>query len=272
MKRTATVVASALIAAGLTAASATAITYGEVDTANNYSNVGALVLEIKIEGDTFPFVACTGTLIDKKVFLTAAHCIDAPIPADWEIVGYGVTFEPDITELRQDGNTADVIWAESVVVHPRWGASRGGDTGDVGVVILEDEPVGITPAELAPVGTLEQLKADRALGSTVFTTAGYGSVREGWLQGGNWAIDFTNTVRRYASQTYLSHTRSALNLSMNPAVGNGGTCYGDSGGPHFVDGKIVSVTSTGDAPCKNLDLTYRVDTQSVHDFLDTFID
>ena len=43
--------------------------------------------------------------------------------------------------------------------------------------------------------------------------------------------------------------------------GNGGTCYGDSGGPYFIhlDGQdtdiVASITVTGDAPCKVTDKT-----------------
>jgi len=38
---------------------------------------------------------------------------------------------------------------------------------------------------------------------------------------------------------------------------DGGTCYGDSGGPHFLgdSNKIVSLTVTGDAWCRATDVT-----------------
>jgi hypothetical protein len=51
-------------------------------------------------------------------------------------------------------------------------------------------------------------------------------------------------------------------MSMNPSTGSGGTCYGDSGGPHFLrDSKVVvSVTVTGDRWCRATDKTYRLDT------------
>ncbi len=63
---------------------------------------------------------------------------------------------------------------------------------------------------------------------------------------------------------------------MNPSTGSGGTCYGDSGGPHFLGGPdsnlIVSITVTGDAPCRATDVTYRLDTESARAFLDDFVD
>ena len=37
-----------------------------------------------------------------------------------------------------------------------------------------------------------------------------------------------------AVQEALSLNKAWLELSMNPSTGNGGTCFGDSGGPHFL--------------------------------------
>lgn len=57
---------------------------------------------------------------------------------------------------------------------------------------------------------------------------------------------------------------------------NGGTCYGDSGGPHFVEDEenglmIVSITSTGDVPCKASDKTARAESTYAYDFLQGFV-
>ena len=72
----------------------------------------------------------------------------------------------------------------------------------------------------------------------------------------------------------LSLQPSWLLLNMNPSTGSGGTCYGDSGGPHFLGGMtsklIVSITVTGDAVCRATDKTYRLDTVSAQEFLSRF--
>jgi secreted trypsin-like serine protease len=77
-----------------------------------------------------------------------------------------------------------------------------------------------------------------------------------------------------ANQSFLSLQKAWLTLNMNPSTGSGGTCYGDSGGPHFLGGVssklIVSVTVTGDAMCRATDTTYRIDTPWARDFLEQF--
>lgn len=85
------------------------------------------------------------------------------------------------------------------------------------------------------------------------------------------------TRRLVAVQEALSLTKAWLELSMNPSTGNGGTCYGDSGGPHFLGAgsgettTIVSITVTGDRFCRATDKTYRLDTASALSFLSEFV-
>jgi hypothetical protein len=75
-----------------------------------------------------------------------------------------------------------------------------------------------------------------------------------------------------ANQHLTSVTKAWAQFSMNQATGNGGSCYGDSGGPHLHGNVVVSVTVTGDRWCKALDQTYRVDTPWARDFLSEFVD
>lgn len=55
---------------------------------------------------------------------------------------------------------------------------------------------------------------------------------------------------------------------MNQPRGDGGTCYGDSGGPHVHGGIVVSITITGDTVRMSLDTRYRTDRPWVHGYLD----
>jgi secreted trypsin-like serine protease len=61
-------------------------------------------------------------------------------------------------------------------------------------------------------------------------------------------------------------------MSQNQATGDGGTCYGDSGGPAFwtqEDGTevLVGITSWGDVPCVSAGFNYRVDIPETLDFI-----
>jgi len=83
------------------------------------------------------------------------------------------------------------------------------------------------------------------------------------------------TPARLPTARLLDQLKAWLPLSMNPSTGNGGTCYGDSGGPHFLGGLdsdlIASITITGDAWCRASDKTDRVDTPAARDFLDDYV-
>jgi len=165
------------------------------------------------------------------------------------------------------------LLAGSYVTNPQFGSGGASDTHDIAVVLLAQAPAGITPAQLPTAALLDQLKAAHQLDEQTFTAVGYGTVRED-KTGGPHSL-FFDGVRRYALQHALNLEKAWLLLSMNPSTGNGGTCYGDSGGPHFLGGVtsnlVVSITITGDAWCRASDKTYRLDTASARGFLDDFV-
>jgi len=244
-----------------------AIVYGEFD-GNRHPNVGAIVADWRDPGSGNLELFCSGTLIAPDVFLTAAHCtasLDARGIAPDDIF---ITFDPVFDE-----NTT--LLAGTYDLNPAFGQGGANDTHDVAVVLLDD-PVGITPAELPPAGLLSGMKASGELRDTRFTAVGYGTVRETNRGGFNSILD--NTERRFADQQFRSLTKAWMTLSMNVSTGDGGTCYGDSGGPHFLGAGstetdiVASITVTGDAVCKASDTTYRMDTASARDYLSEFVD
>lgn len=248
---------------------ALAISYGEFD-GTDHPNVGSIVL--LWEGTYYQW--CSGTLISDNVFLTASHCT---APMDDALVRYEgsqfyVTFDPTISfeSTFIEVNPGD--WH----TNPAYlDAKNANDPGDVAVIELEDPPDGITPATLPTLGLLDELKVEHLLNSTLFTAVGYGTVRETNHKANQSILE--NFDRNQVEQEFLSLTNAWLTNSMNLATGNGGTCYGDSGGPHFIhlDGEetdiVVSVTVKGDAVCKATDKTYRIDTEAALSFLSGFV-
>ena len=168
------------------------------------------------------------------------------------------------TEYDEQSTSLAGLFAGTYVTHPEFGSGGMSDTHDIAVVLLNQAP-GITPAELPQGGLLDQLKADHELLEQTFTAVGYGTIRED-KTGGPHGLLAPDGVRRYALQSALNLEKAWLLLSMQPSTGNGGTCYGDSGGPHFLgdadSNLIVSITIVGDAMCRATDKTYRLDTAS----------
>jgi hypothetical protein len=63
-----------------------------------------------------------------------------------------------------------------------------------------------------------------------------------------------------------------LNGNPNDVRGGGGTCFGDSGGPVFLKGYVVAVTSyVYTANCGDLSGYQRVDIRVVQDWLSDFV-
>jgi hypothetical protein len=77
-----------------------------------------------------------------------------------------------------------------------------------------------------------------------------------------------------ATGTLNSTNAAWLRISMNPATGDGGTCYGDSGGPNFLGSTDIAaaITITGDAVCRATNVDYRLDTESARVFLADYVE
>ena len=88
---------------------------------------------------------------------------------------------------------------------------------------------------------------------------GYGAVRDDKTKG---PASLGNESRcKLATQDMLSLRQAWVLFSMNPSTGSGGTCFGDSGGPHFLGAGssetriVVVLTVTGDRYCRATDQT-----------------
>ena len=249
-----------ILALVLTPGTAGAIVYGEFD-ANQHPNVGALVYQ---RDGTFRII-CSGTLISPTIFLTAAHCTQALADRGIEADDVWVTFDATFDQKSP-------LLAGTYDLNENYN-QRQSDPQDIAVVILDKAVKNIQPAELPTEGLLDELQASHQLDDQTFTAVGYGTVRHSRKTG--WQGIEDSDERRFALQSFNALTGAWLKLSMNEATGDGGTCYGDSGGPHFLGGVdsnlLVSITVTGDAVCKATDVTYRLDTANAREYLSQFV-
>jgi len=260
----------ALIVGSLvTSRRAQAITYGFVDSNNTYSNVGAFIVKSPTTGQIFPI--CSGTMISANVFLTASHCTIF-FQQDLALRGFTayVSLDGSIPFGDLTSNTTTLLAVSQVVTNPNYN-QRQSDSGDIGALILESNVPGVTPATLPSCGLLDQLSAQNGLKNAVFTNVGYG-VQNRVVGGGVPFFQDVNPIpRMYSFSSFNSLNRGYIRLSQNPSTGNGGTCFGDSGGPDFMtlNGQriLAAITITGDSVCRSTNVDYRLDTVSAQGFL-----
>ncbi|MBA2954151.1 trypsin-like serine protease [Nocardioides sp. MAH-18] len=232
----------------LTGSPASAITNGTFDGAGHPA-VGGLVSPTQYSDGTW--IYCSGTLISPTVFLTAAHCAT---------VGerVAVTFDSDY-------EAGDRAYPGTFHADPLYPGNQS-DAHDIAVVVLDKAVKGITPARLPAAGSLSDLSSTQR-----FTSVGYGAYEVTNEPGGHQYL--YDDRRMVASGELNSVNKTWLRISMNASTGNGGTCYGDSGGPNFLGTTdiVAAITITGDAVCRATNVDYRLDTASARAFLGQFV-
>jgi len=232
-------------------------------TGSSFGNVGALLIDFngngKVDGDDED---CTGSLIAPMVFLTAAHCVEF-LASGTQVY---VSFEPNLYPTPKT-----YIAATGWTFDPQYGHDQA-NLHDLAVVFLpKGSTRGITPLKLPPAGYLDQLKDAGTLNSTLFVNVGYGVSA---ARTGQPSFGYDGT-RKTSKSEFKSLQPYWLGLLMNEsATGLGGDCYGDSGGPKFIDGHtdmVVATVTTGDQNCRATSVDYRLDTDSARNFLGQFV-
>ena len=255
------VVVSALAAAGPTLAQT-----GDVHIDGDaHPNVGALLMP---RADGSLRIICTGTLVTDRVFLTAGHCTS--FMEDNGLSRAYVTFDP-FFGTDPDHDIFSTKYVGEIVTNPGYKPPYRNDTA----IVLLDKPVrGIAPAQIAPLGFLDGLRASGAIGATSFVNVGYGSAEQIVVPQSGPIFPFDG-IRKWTTSAFTTLDPEYIHLNQNIHQGNSGTGYGDSGGPTFVDTAdgpvIVSVVSTGDGPCYATSVNERVDTSNAHAFLDPYL-
>jgi len=244
-----------------------AITDGELD-GDGHPYVGLMVAQTAAGA---PLWRCSGTLLSPTIFLTAGHCTEAP-------AGHvEIWFDADVESgIPGNGypNTGDV--GGTPFTHPQYDPNAF-FRYDLGVVVL-DEPVEMDEYGTLPgLNVLDRMARRRGLQDVTFTAVGYG-LQESFPDAAAWKEN--NARIRMVAHPKLNQINApgftgdfSLLLSNNHATG--GTCFGDSGGPNFIDDSNVvgGVTSYGlNGNCAGTGGVYRVDRVDDLDWLATFFE
>ena len=229
---------------------AAAITDGELDD-GRHPMVGLMVAQ---DADGNPLWRCSGTMIAPTVYLTAGHCTEPPA-AHAEI-----WFADDVESGIPDNGypfTGDV--GGQTFVHPQYDPNAF-YLYDLGVVVL-DEPIVLDEyGSLPELDELDRMAKARGRQDTTFTAVGYG------LQYINPVYVEAERVRMLAYPKLNAINAPGMTGDYSLLLSNnhstGGTCFGDSGGPNFINKTLVvgGVTSFGlNGNCRGTGGVYRVD-------------
>ena len=226
---------------------------------------------------------CTATLVTPTVLVTAAHCTTGTLGRTWVTFASDVPVAPRAADDAGTGTSAvgyaptgydGTTVTGTAYTHPNYSDFTDmANWNDVGVIVL-DAPVTDRPlAALTPRNYLDGF-AQPLLNKTIFTVVGFGTEVRKPDGGPQKPIPMSSPrIRRVAESPgqKLMPQVVQMNGNINDTRGTGGTCFGDSGGPSYLNGYIVTVTSYGFTDnCRYLGGYQRLDIKVVQDWLATF--
>lgn len=228
---------------------------------------------------------CSATLVSPTVLVTAAHCtagVRGKVIATFDPVAPSPT--PRASDDTGDGTSAigyqapPAGWLTGTPhAHPLWDDElQLNDLHDVGVVLLDTPYMSAAPAVLPPRNYLAGLaNGNGGFNKQTFTLVGYGVFFEKPTEVPKKPTAVADRTRRFADAVGQNISSQVLKVAENEkdSRADGGSCFGDSGGPAFHQGLLV-----GDASFAASQFCtgggggyYRLDTDDARMFLENYV-
>jgi V8-like Glu-specific endopeptidase len=259
---------------GLAVSPARAVTYGELD-GDLHPHVVLLLMEVGGQ----PAFRCSGTLLSATVLLTAGHCTNN-FPGS-PYTGMRVFTESDVQAGIGITNNypfagPNSVEAVSWAAHPLY-ETASFFVHDVGVVILQAPGVVLPEYGTLPdVNEFDAFKTKRGLQHVTFTSVGYG-LQQSFPDAASFLA--SNTRTRYVAYPRLIQINvpgftGDFSMLLSNNANTGGTCFGDSGGPNFLEDSnvVAGITSFGvNGNCAGTGGVFRTDRLNVLDFINSYL-
>jgi secreted trypsin-like serine protease len=169
--------------------------------------------------------ACTAVVVSPTILLTSAHCVDAPNHPNYL---YGVFTGDDASPYANLAQLEPELESvTSVHPHPQYDPNLP-FYADIAVVRMA-APLPITPAQM------QRTAIDNSIIGKNARIVGYGQTVYGTY----------NQTRHEAMTTVAMIENDTIVVGDSTKR----SCLGDSGGPAFVDGKVVGIDSYGPVGC-----------------------
>jgi hypothetical protein len=267
------VAGSVVLGALVTAAPASAMT--DLAQFDGEEHPAVVALLYRTPDGTRAYQYCSGMLIAPTVVLTASHCNDGLEETGWDLI---VTNDPVLPQVDSTGwfdatgldNVAEVA---EILTNPDY---ERGYRDDVSAQVIA-KGLGVNKREfpaLPAAGLLDRMSSAGTLKTTPTTVLGYGTIQQTVVPGSGPTYPDSGE-RRSAEMLTTALDPTWIHQEMSIAKGQGGACYGDSGGPSLmaVAGRttVVAVTSTGDGACYATNVSSRVDTPAALAFVSSVL-
>ncbi len=227
MPRTATSIRLGWIALSAALSACTELPTGEIEQGIVGGEMAAsadfpTVVGLEEAGDWF----CTGTLIHEDWILTAAHCVEGMLATD--------------VQVRLDANNLNFKLAGKRIavaaIYSNPGYNGASWDNDIALIRLAET---VTDREPTPINRVVMSP------STAMIQVGYGAASD---TGGGGVLRKLSTTTIDCSATGDPSISATNVVCFDQSDGNG-TCYGDSGGPSFIDVggrlEVAALTSGG---------------------------